>query len=222
MAPRRSLKVRALLWIVAFAVICGILAGAVAVFAPKGRSTQAGSAPVPSGQPSPAASGGPTLLADGCLGGSDPSQAILVAQAQAPLTPEGAAAFAATYERWGTEIPHKGAIAPVGARVWTSDLTPSLRHVGEWPASLAGATGWASMTGTSRYRVDAFDGRSATVSILYETYVVPAGGGQASPGGLLVQDKLEVVNGHWRIAGSGTSPTADEMKSTGIPFKAGC
>ena len=222
MAPHRSLKVRALLWIVAFAVICGVLAGAVAVFAPKGRSTQAGSAPVPSGRPSPAASGGPTLLADGCLGGSDPSQAILVAQAQAPLTPEGVAAFAATYERWGTQLPHKGAVAPVGAKIWTSDLAAGYRKLAGVPAGFAGATGWASMTGTSRYRVDAFDGRSATVSILYETYVVPAGGGQASPGGELVQDKFTVVDGRWRFAGTGPIPTTDEMKSTGIPFKAGC
>jgi hypothetical protein len=222
MAPRRSLRVRALLWIVAFAVIGGILAGAVAVFAPKGRSTQAGPAPAPSSQPPPAASGGPTLLADGCLGGSDPSQAILVAQAQAPLTPEGVAAFAATYERWGTQLPHKGAVAPVGAKIWTSDLAPRLRQLAELPAGFAGATGWASMAGTSRYRVDAFDAKSATVAISAETFVVPAGGGQASPGGELARLKFEVVDGHWRFAGTGTIPTADEMQSTGIPFKAGC
>jgi hypothetical protein len=222
MAPRRSLKVRALLWIVALAVVGGILAGAVAVFAPKGRSTQAGPTPAPPSHPTPTASGGPTLLADGCLGGSDPSQAILRAQAQAPLTPEGAAAFAATYERWGTQIPHRGAVAPVGAKIWTSDLPAEYRHVGEFPASLNGATGWASMAGKSRYRIDAIDAKSATVAIFAETFVVPAGGGQASPSGHLARLKFEVVAGHWRFAGTGPIPTLDEMQSTGIPFKGGC
>jgi hypothetical protein len=222
MAPRRSLKVRALLWIVAFAVVGGILAGAVALFGPKAQHPQAIRTPAPSARPTNTASGGPTLLADGCLGGSDPSQAILRAQADAPLTPEGVAAFAATYERWGTQIPHKGAVAPVGAKVWTSGLDSRQRHVGEFPASFNGATGWASMAGTSRYRIDAFDAKSATVAIFYETYVVPAGGGQASRGGHLGRLKFEVVDGRWRFAGTGPIPTADEMQSTGIPFKGGC
>jgi len=60
------------------------------------------------------------------------------------------------------------------------------------------------------------------VAIFAETFVVPAGGGQASPSGHLARLKFEVVDGHWRFAGTGTIPTADEMQSTGIPFKGGC
>lgn len=44
----------------------------------------------------------PAQRADGCLGGSDPAAAVIAAQ-KAPHTPDGAAAFVATYLRWATE-----------------------------------------------------------------------------------------------------------------------
>ena len=112
-------------------MIYGGLAGAVAVLAPKAKAPKpAWCAPL--GQPAPAASGGPTLLADSCMGGSDLSQAISGAGAGAGAGadtggPELVGAFAATYERWWAELPHKGAVAPAGLKIRTSDLAAGYR-----------------------------------------------------------------------------------------------
>lgn len=52
------------------------------------------------GEPQPGAKS-----ADGCLGGKSPFAAVLVAQSQAPLTAEGAAAFARTVGRYSVTFP---------------------------------------------------------------------------------------------------------------------
>lgn len=52
------------------------------------------------GEPQPGAKS-----ADGCLGGKDPFAAVLLAQSQAPLTAEGAAAFARTVGRYSVTFP---------------------------------------------------------------------------------------------------------------------
>lgn len=44
-------------------------------------------------------------VAHACFGGSDPYEAVLVAQEQAPLTEAGAASFTATFVRWQLAVP---------------------------------------------------------------------------------------------------------------------
>lgn len=76
-----------------------------------GPSKQGASSETPSKSAAPTtASSAPTpttdtASADGCLGGSDPQTAVLAAQREAPLTGPGAAAFAASLERWSTFAP---------------------------------------------------------------------------------------------------------------------
>jgi hypothetical protein len=66
--------------------------------------------------------------AAGCLGGAEPTAAVIAAQS-APHTPTGAAEFLATYIRWQTRIPQAGEASPatVGGAVWGSDVPNDVR-----------------------------------------------------------------------------------------------
>jgi hypothetical protein len=63
------------------------------------------SAPTPATSEPVAVAPQPATGADGCLGGSDPSAAILPAQQSAPLSPVGAAEFALVWVRYVGQYP---------------------------------------------------------------------------------------------------------------------
>ena len=170
--------------------------------------------------PSATVSGAPTALADGCLGGTDPTKAILVAHDTAPLTPEGAAAFAATLMRWIGQVPQDPTqFSSLSDKIRAPSLPPQ-----PLPSVPDGTTAWVSTT-DARYRVTNVANADVTVEGIFEQTANQ--NGSTSTDFRPVRLDLTVINGHWALKGAGVPTQAPNdfvasMQATGLPYRGGC
>lgn len=160
--------------------------------------------------------------ADGCLGGTDPVQAILTAQDEAPMSPEGAAAFVATWARWQGQLPHDDVeFQRTGERIWAPSLASSNRVP---PAAAAGSTSWVS-TELARYRIINVTTSDVVVEAFFSQTVSRGGANTLVQhvGRFTVTD----IGGHWHLkaAGAGEQPAEEvlqSLKTNGSPYRKGC
>ncbi len=201
----------------AIGVLLALVAGVSIYFASK---------PGPVATPPPAApqvNGAATVLADGCLGGTDPVKAIRVARAEAPLTPEGAAEFVATYARWRGQAPHDPVeFQETGKLMWAPTLPTKERQTP--PAAPPGAAAWVS-TEDARYRVVDVSGPDMTI----EAYFPQTGVEDGAPFEMRNAGRFTVtaIDGHWAYKGTsaGDLPLESlvaELQAEGLPYKSGC
>lgn len=227
-------------WVlIAAAIVVGLLiAAAIVYFVNRGDDGAAGPAPTtppvvtlgPTGPP-PASSSGtaPTAepsagarTADGCLGGDDPFAAILVAQQSAPLTSDGAAAFARTVARWSAAYPIDPAAPEVIKQIATPDGTLADSGVEDLNDSARGMRdkGYTEATvipEKSLYRVlpkmaSETEGALTRAQLSIRVYRQQSkADGTVDEVELSTDVILEAVNGKWTVWGSG--PPAMEINS---------
>ncbi len=214
-----------------FAVVLAALLVVVALvavyFALKPPPTPAATPPpVASTGTSPSSSasvsGAPTVLADGCLGGTDPVKAIRIAHETAPLTPEGAAAFVATMVRWLGQAPKDPVeFWETGKLIWAPALPATNRQM---PVSHQGATAWVS-TEDARYRITKVVGPDVTVEAVFsqtinenntDTKVDHVG-----------QFTVTEFGGHWAFkaataGGQAPKQVIAQLQTEGLPYRGGC
>jgi hypothetical protein len=217
-ALRRGLPRWAWVVIVLLAVIA-LVATSVAVFAPRGRAVTSSPRPVAVATSAPAAG---TILANGCLGGfTDPDQALLIAQKQAPLTPNGAAAFTATLVRWTSTTPVTPLAPAIARQVLTKDATTAAQKVqSNAQDSRAGLVSSVNFA-TGLYYVEASDAHTATVSYLVEGKASLNGvsQGTASVFGTV---HLVAVGGTWHLRDVTLERPLENLRQVGLPYMGGC
>lgn len=165
--------------------------------------------PPPSGQ-----------AADGCLGGAgDLDQALLTAQREAPLTPEGAAAFTATLYRWINAAPLPHAKVNTAEQILSAAATGAARTAVS-PFDPEDTTRRADFT-AGRYYVESFDGRAAVVSWSAGAAATKAGRdlGPATIGGAA---HLVAADGVWRFQDQSLARPLEDIQRLGIAYVRGC
>ena len=223
--PRRRLP----RWVWALlALLTGItvVAVAVAVFATRERQ-----AVVPSGDPdrpatvAPSASAPATVLpasaVDGCLGGAaDLDRAVLTAQQQAPLTPEGAAAFTATLVRWASAVPAPPYQQVTAQQVFSVDATTAVQRFLSSTTTVPAGTAHVDFR-NGKYYVEAFDGTQAIVSYVATLSATQQGApiGEAYVSGAVT---LEAQNGTWHFRDQSLARNLEDVQRIGLPYAAGC
>ncbi len=212
--------------------VAGLAAVAVIAAAVWALASRSGSAdaPPPTAAPS-VASPGTGELADGCLGrdAASPGEAVLQAQAEAPLTGDGAAAFMAAVVRWGTVLPGApGELDTVGPRIMSADFPDDLlRSIQDEIRALPEVPQTATFVG-KHYEVRALNGPDATVAFTVDFVQDGAIREQA-----IVVAKVVVEDGKWHWAGydqaaidavSADRGTAARtaLDSSGLPFEEAC
>jgi hypothetical protein len=205
-----------------------LVAIAVAVSATRGREVINGQASVTTIAAAPSSTSSPTTtttidantLAQGCLGGSaDLDQSVLAAQDQAPLTREGAAAFAATVIRWAMTAPPPAFQAFTAQRVLTPGANESARRLLTSGIDLQGTKTTVSFN-KGRYLVESYQPTEAVVSYLAEaTAQQGTGQGKADISGSV---HLVAVNGQWRFDALTGERPLEEIQRLGTPYKWGC
>ncbi len=226
-APRPGLPRWAWILIALLAAIA-LVAVAVAVFGRQDRTVVLPAVPAPSrptaslpSSTTPAPPSPPETLADGCLGGVlQLDEAVLAAQQQAPLTPAGAASFAATVARWAFSSPSPAGQVPTAKQILAADATDAARHSLSSSSDLQGSGGALDFTG-GKYYIEFFDGRSATVSYLASSNPTLDGvpQGQVTLAGTA---HLVAVNGTWRYQDLTTSLSIADLQRIGVPYSGGC
>jgi len=227
--PRRGLPRWA--WVlIGLLTVIAIVASAVAVFAARGRQVivlppepapvAASTAPAPSSSAA-APSSVPVAAADGCLGGAtELDRAVLTAQRDAPLTPEGAAAFTATMVRWAVATPPPPYRAATVPQVLAQDATTTAQQFALNDQTPAGALVTIDFT-AGQYYVEAFDGQAAIVSWV--------GSGTGSLDGV-PQDSaafggaahLVAQNGTWHLADISAERDIPDLRRIGTRYAGGC
>ncbi|GAA3621744.1 hypothetical protein GCM10022199_27740 [Marihabitans asiaticum] len=156
--------------------------------------------------------------ADGCLGGINPSKAVLRAQEEAALDPRGAAAMAATFFRWRGQYPQGTDYEDVAERVFTEDAGEELLTR---DAETEAGTGWADMS-DGRYAVTQSDKESATVELVATGYAQQ--GDEESTAIVWGQIRMRASDGKWQVADVDSMPEGDmeAVRAEGHPFKGGC
>jgi len=221
---------------VAAAVV--IVALVVAVLGSRGSGTTAtapaGVQPPVSGGPVPAApipTGTPGTgggLVDGCLGGHGPDldAVVLAAQHQAPLTPEGAASFAATFARWVLQIPSPPHFADTATQIFAPDASPSVRK----PLSRAEETArvgfsLAADTTSGSFHVESFTGTGSS-SVAVVTFQVRWTGTQngeaGDPAVATSTLRLTAPGGTWHLQDSTQGRSEADMAQVGTAYAGGC
>lgn len=239
--PRRRMPGRARVprwgWVlltVAAAVVSVALV--VAVLGSRGSgttaTTPAGVQPPVPGRPIPAAPLPPGTpgttggLVDGCLGGhgADLDAVMLAAQHQAPLTPEGAASFAATFARWSTQTPSPSRQLDTAKQILASDATAAVRPS---LSATVDRPGWtlAVYTASGSFHVESFTG-TGTASVAVVTYQAGMTGtynGQAGEPAV-VSDTLRLTgaSGTWRIQDRVPGRPQADMAQVGTAYAGGC
>lgn len=235
--------------LIAFLAAVAVIAVAVAIFAGRGTTTAlkppapvppqarvipptTATPPVPTSAPATSAPVVATNVANGCLGGiADLDQAVVAAQKSAPITPVGAAEFAATLERWATTAP-----APLKqAELASSMLTTTASGAARASLSNTVATEQSGYTvglsfAAGRYKISAYGGDTATVQWVGTGSAthngVSEGSGQL--GGTL---HLDGRSGVWKLADfSGRAGLTDadqqsfiaELMQSGTAYAGGC
>lgn len=214
---------------VVFVVLFVAVVGAAVYFALRPAPAPVTAPPSPSLTPtasststSATVSGAPTVLADGCLGGTDPVKAIRIAHEKAPITPEGAAAFIATLARWQGQAPHDPTeFQSTGERIWAPSLPAAARRM---PTPPEGTTAWIS-TEKARYRVIDVSGPDMTIEAFF-TQTISQNGANSTvqPVG---QFTVTDINSHWALKSTGPGDRAPEeliteLQAEGLPYRGGC
>lgn len=162
--------------------------------------------------------------ANGCLGGVNPTKAVLTAQKEADLDARGAAAFAATVMRWRSQYPVDPAYAGKAKQIMTPDAGADLLTID--PAEGGPEdSGWGTTAG-AQYRVTESTKTTATVEI-----VMPAfGTSKEYPDGVEVSTaarwRLVADDGEWRVTDmdaleEGSSGRKD-TEAHGLTFEGVC
>lgn len=138
--------------------------------------------------------------ASGCLGGVNPTKAVLPAQKEASLDPKGAAAFAATVMRWRSQYPSDPAYVGKAKQLMTADAGSDLLTI--TPAEGGPEdSAWGTTEG-ARYRVTESTQTTATVEISMPFF----GTSKEYP------DGVEVSTGaRWRLKAEGDKWTVSDM-----------
>lgn len=172
--------------------------------------------------PSPSVTGAPTALADGCLGGTDPIKAIRIAHEKAPLTPEGAAAFLATWARWRGQVPHDpDEFQQTGKLIWAPSLPAAPRSL---PVPPPGATAWVS-TVDARYRITKVSGPNVTIEAVFpQTISENNTNSEAQQVGRFT---LTEIGGRWALSALSPGDQSPEqivaqLQATGLAYQGGC
>ena len=173
-------------------------------------------------RPSPSVAGAPTVLADGCLGGTDPIKAIRIAHETAPLTPEGAAAFVATLARWQGQVPHDAdEYQATGKLIWA----PSLPEIGRrMPTPKSDGNAWIN-TDKARYRVTLVARPDVTLEAAFLQTINENGAETVfqQVGRFTVTD----IGGHWALKAVGptersAAETVKQLQAEGLPYRGAC
>jgi len=227
-SPRRGLP-RWVWALIALLTVVTVVAVTVAVLAARRPQVVLSPTPQtpPSGAASPTASGSPATAippspAGGCLGGAtDLNRAVLTAQQQAPLTPEGAAAFTATLVRWASAIPPAPYQEITAEQLLSKDATEAAKRFRTSAHELPeGATASVDFT-DGRYYVEAFDGNTAIVSYIGTLTATQNGAsvGEAHVSGAVT---LESQNGTWHLHDSSQERSLQDVQRIGTPYTGGC
>lgn len=178
-------------------------------------ATQSARPTTSSGAPSPTSTGStsPSGAANGCLGGEDPQTAVLAAQ-DAPNTPEGAAAFAASLARFMGYAPRSDTAQDMNTvkRVYAPTLasqTARAGYVAKLPSSQI-IRAWSD-TKEGNYRVV-----SATADRVVLDYWVTghfqAQNGEQADRVVGYRNELRHVGGKWILSrGLGSPPDYDAV-----------
>lgn len=212
--------------LIALLALIAVVAIAVAAVSVRGGQVQRVAPPPPAPSPAPAtstaqatSSSTPTR-ADGCLGGpTELDQAVVTAQAQAPLTQEGAASFAATAIRWAMVVPAPPFQAQTSQRILAKDATAAARNLsGTKPAD---DTTLTPSTAEARYYVESYDTTKAIVSVTAQITGTRAGApqGQADVAGSLT---LVAINGTWHLQDITESRSVADLQRIGTVYAGGC
>lgn len=175
------------------------------------------------GSSSAGATGSNAAGADGCLGGVNPSRAVLKAHEQAKLDPKGAAEFAATVMRWKSQFPADEGYEKKAAEVITEDAGSDLLK----PHTEEGAEGssvWVTTTG-GKYRVTEFSDDAATVELVVDGFVKSPESDDPGEVVSAARWRLAVVDGRWRaqdVDAIDREPEQRELESAGMDFKGTC
>lgn len=210
-------------------VMVALIAATVAVTSTLGDEETAPSTmttPTSSGEPSTSSSpaSGDGAGAKGCLGGVNPTKAVLTAQKEADLDAKGAAGFAATVMRWRSQYPVDPAYAGKAKQVMTPDAGSDLLTID--PAEGGPEdSGWGTTAG-ARYRVTESTETTATVEITMPFFVTS----KEYPEGVEVYTgarwRLTADDGKWRVADmDGIAPnskTRDQIEAHGLTFEGVC
>lgn len=223
-SPRQRLPRWA--WVlIGLLTVIALVASAIAVFASRDRQVIVlPPAPAPqaaSPAPSPRVSAPPAVtVADGCLGGAtELDRAVLTAQRDAPLTEAGAAAFAATALRWAIATPAPPFQAVTAKQVLAQDATSAAR-------ALSGTVESKGWTGTmdvedGKYYVEAFDGRSAVVSVVGRL-TGTRDGAALEAAFLFPSVRVVAQNGTWRLQDRTGERTLADLQRIGQRYAGGC
>jgi len=169
--------------------------------------------------PATPSTGTAAVGARGCLGGENAEAAALVAQQQAPLTPTGAAEFAATLIRWYFIYPRTKPLTADGAKLWEPGIDKQLTTP-QWPNASNGDSAYASFI-NGHYLIESATSDTVVVSIQY-TSVYNTANGQMKTQYMTSESTLQVVEGRWRLSSAREYRQAPEVIANGRPFVRGC
>lgn len=226
--PPRSRLPLVLVALVAVVILVAATVAATNVLGgdePDPPTTSASSAS--SGESSPASSPvstGSAAGASGCLGGVNPTAAVLTAQKEAPLDGKGAAAFAATVMRWRSQYPVDPDYATKARQVMSPDAGSELLTL-DPPKAGEQDSVWGSTEG-ARYRVSEISDSSATVEMTMPFFATT----KEYPDGVEVSSaarwRLVADGGRWRVADMDAldenDPARAEVDSNGMSYKGVC
>lgn len=217
-------------------IVAGIVVGAVVLVAGGvwwstsrggGNLTSAGaSTPTGVSTASPAPSRPADLVgndwADGCRGGKAVTVDMLTAaQHLSPITGKGAAEFAASFLRWGYEVPAPSAseIAAVNARFLAPTATAKLRTDEGRTWAPVGGTYHADFAGGAYY-VEEASATGAVVTVGWKPVTTPTA--TAADYRAVVTVTLVASKDGWQVKSTSAIRTAQDLFSIGSPFMGGC
>jgi hypothetical protein len=223
--PRRRLP-RWVWALLALLTVITVVAVAVAVSATREQEVASSGDPDGPVTVAPSASPPATVLpasaADGCLGGAtDLDRAVLTAQQQAPLTPEGAAAFTATLVRWASAVPAPPYQQVTAQQVFSVDATSAAQRFLSSTATVPEASTGRVDFRDGRYYVEAFDGDTAIVSYAAGAEATQ-NGAPAGTGYLSGAVTLEAQNGTWHFRDLSAARTLEDVQRIGTLYAGGC
>lgn len=162
--------------------------------------------------------------ASGCLGGVNPTKAVLTAQKEASLDAKGAAAFAATVMRWRSQYPADPAYAGKAKQIMTADAGSDLLTVDPVEGGPEDS-GWGTTEG-ARYRVTESTPTTATVEIAMPFFVTSKEYPEGAEVSSSARWRMKAEDGHWRISDMDpldeNSSARNEVQSHGLTFKGAC
>ncbi len=222
-------------WIVAGALVVVVLVAGGAFMlgqhsggdapSPSNLSTNAAAPSVsqePSQSQAPAIIGAGSGTASACLGGPNTDITMLVAaQDEAPLTPQGAAAFAAASFRWANRwpAPTPEEFDVAEEKIFAADASESVRDLrglyAEYePDYSSEITDFAT---DGRYYVDHAEGDRAVVSILYRKITEPS---DNETGRFAQTVTLRATAAGWQLVDVGATVlhTPQELWDIGTPY----